>query len=116
MECLTCSVKEAAKILGVSQDYIRQMDGKTLPRLTKLKGTIRFALKDVLACADETEAAIRPSELKRLKMELESAQNIRSQVPGLFVIPVSPLTQIWPWVYVSPVSPALQLRSRHLYT
>ena len=46
MECLTCSVKEAAKILGVSQDYIRQMDGKTLPRLTKLKGTIRFALKD----------------------------------------------------------------------
>ena len=69
------SVKEAAKILGVSQDYIRQMDGKTLPRLTKLKGTIRFALKDVLACADETEAAIRPSELKRLKMELESAQN-----------------------------------------
>ena len=75
MECLTCSVKEAAKILGVSPDYIRQMDGKTLPRLTKLKGTIRFALKDVLACADETEAAIRPSELKRLKMELESAQN-----------------------------------------
>lgn len=75
MECLTCSVKEAAKILGVSQDYIRQMDGKTLPRLTKLKGTIRFALKDVLACADETEAAIRPSELKRLKMELESAKN-----------------------------------------
>ena len=75
MECLTCSVKEAAKILGVSQDYIRQMDGQTSPRLPKLKGPIRSALTDVLACADETEAAIRPSELKRLKMELESAQN-----------------------------------------
>lgn len=84
MECLTYSVKEAAEILGVSQDYIRKLDANnTLPRLKKFKGTIRFARKDVLALADEAEGTIRPSEVRQLKLELEREKEETQRLRGV---------------------------------
>lgn len=72
MERLTYTVKEAAEVLGLSEDSIRKMDANgVLPRLKKIPGCIRFSRKDVLACADLVDQDVRPSQIRQLKADLE---------------------------------------------
>lgn len=75
MEKLTYTVKEAAAVLGLSEDSIRKMDANgVLPRLKKIPGCIRFSRRDVLACADIVDLDVRPSQIRQLKAELEKEQ------------------------------------------
>lgn len=68
-EPLTVSVNEAARMLGVSPDTVRQMEADgSLKRLKKLRG-VRFNRQSILDAAEEQEDGIRRQDYQALLTE-----------------------------------------------
>lgn len=84
MESLTVTVKQAAELLGVSEDTIRQMEADgALKRLKKLRG-VRFNRKTILDVAEEQENGIRWRDYTALKAENQRLKEENEALKSLF--------------------------------
>lgn len=84
MESLTVTVRQAADLLGVSEDTVRNMEADgTLVRLKKLRG-IRFNRKAILDVAEEQEDGIRRCDYTALKAENQRLKEENKALKSLF--------------------------------
>lgn len=84
MEALTVTVKQAAELLGTSEETIRQMevDG-SLKRLKKLRG-VRFNRKAILDAAEEQEDGVRRRDYQKLLAENQQLREENNGLKALF--------------------------------
>lgn len=83
-EPLTVSVNEAARILGISPDTVRQMEADgSLKRLKKLRG-VRFNRKAILDAAEEQEDGIRRKDYQALLAENRRLREENDNLRALF--------------------------------
>ena len=84
MEALTVTVKQAADLLGVSEDTIRQMEADgSLKRLKKLRG-VRFNRQAILDAAEEQEDGIRRKDYQALLAENRRLREENDNLRALF--------------------------------
>ncbi len=83
MEALTVTVKQAADLLGVSEDTIRQMEADgCLKRLKKLRG-VRFNRKAILDAAEEQEDGVRRRDYLALQAENQKLKAENAELKAL---------------------------------